>query len=65
MKRYEVTGIPISPPFDVLAGRKLGDQFNANIAPDVEALLVGGGALRIIDTPKAKPKGAAGKGRTR
>lgn len=55
MKRYEVIGIPLSPPFDVLAGRAVGDQFDARIDEDVEQLLIGAGALRIVPS-KPRPE---------
>jgi hypothetical protein len=45
MKRYEVTGIPLGAPFSALADRRVGDQFDADLDPDIEHLLVGAGAL--------------------
>jgi hypothetical protein len=56
MKRYEVTGIPLSPPFSVLAGRRVGDIFEADVDPDIEQLLIGAGALRPLSRPKPQPR---------
>lgn len=63
MKRYQVIGIPISPPFSVLAGRKVGDTFDADLDEDIEKLLREGGALREVhvEQPKQKVRRASGR----
>jgi hypothetical protein len=60
MKRYEVTGIPLGTPFSVLDGRRVGEQFEADLDPDIEHILVGVGALvEVKDAPAVKQTAAA------
>jgi hypothetical protein len=59
VKRYRVTGIPISPPFSALAGRRVGDEFEADVDPDIEQLLTGAGALLILPNKPVAHKRAA------
>lgn len=54
MKRYEITGIPLCPPFDILAGRSVGTVFDADLDEALEHRLVGEGALRVLPSPKAE-----------
>jgi outer membrane biosynthesis protein TonB len=56
MKRYEVTGIPISPPFSALEGCAVGDVIERDIDPEIEDLLLGGGALRLLGDVKKAAK---------
>lgn len=58
MTRYRVTGIPLSPPFTALQGREVGEVFSAKIDPTIEDVLVGAGALEIVNEPTRKAETA-------
>jgi hypothetical protein len=56
MKRYEVTGIPLGAPFSALTDRRIGDQFDADLDPDIERILLGAGALIVIGESEPEPE---------
>jgi hypothetical protein len=52
-KRYEMLGRP-NVPFPEIQDHRVGDVFEADIDPDTEYLLLGAGALRVIEDVKPK-----------
>lgn len=57
MTRYRYQGRPDRPvPFGILIDRSFGDEFDAELDQETHNYLVGGGALKVVPSPKTETK---------